>query len=119
MPNQESQVEHAISNGVTLDELLARSVADELERDRGLLRIPLENIGRWLQQGPISSPGWLERWRELLEKARGDEDAFRRILEILRSDAEEARRWRDFSPFAGVLSAEQRRAIIRQCNYSH
>lgn len=31
----------------------------------------------------------------------------------------EARRLRDFSPFAGVLSATERRAILRQCSYSH
>ena len=107
------------ASGGTLDELLARAVADELERDHDRLRIPLENIARWLTQGDVSSPVWLERWRDLLERAREDEAAHDRVLELLRSDTPEARRWREFSPFAGVLSPAKRRDVIRQCNYSH
>src|SRR5437773_9934231 len=105
MGEHESEIEHGQSNGPKLDDLLAQGTAAELERDRRLLRIPLENIDRWLAQGVVSSPVWLERWRELIERARTDDDAFRRILELLRSKSGEARRWRDFSPFAGVLSA--------------
>ena len=72
----------------TFSDLLARAVADKLERDPSLLRIAIENIDRWLARGVISAPN--------------------RFL-----------RWRDFSPFAGVLSSAERRAIIRQCRYSH
>ena len=100
-------------------ELLGRAVADRLEQDPSLLRIPLENIDRWLACGVLSNPQWFLRWRELLENARSDASAFRRVLGLLRSDTEEARRWRDFSPFAGVLSSAERRKIIRQCSYSH
>ena len=102
-----------------LADLLGRAVADKLEQDPSLLRVPLENIDRWLAEGALSNPGWFVRWRELLECARADAPALRRILELLRSDTEEARRWRDFSPFAGLLSSAERRKIIRQCSYSH
>jgi hypothetical protein len=100
-------------------DLLGRAVADKLENDPSLLRVPLENIDRWLAGGVLSNPDWFLRWREVLECARGDAAALRRVLELLRSDAEEARRWRDFSPFAGVLSSAERRKIIRRCSYSH
>jgi hypothetical protein len=100
-------------------DLLGRAVADKLENEPSLLRVPLENIDRWLAGGVLSNPDWFLRWREVLECARGDAAAFRRVLELLRSDAEEARRRRDFSPFAGVLSSAERRKIIRRCSYSH
>lgn len=103
----------------SLDDLLARAVADKLEGQPALLQIPLENIDRWLTRGAVSNSDAFRRWRDLLERARVTEGGFQRVLEILRSDSEEARRWRDFSPFAGVLSATERRAVIRRCNYSH
>ena len=102
-----------------LSDLLAHTVADKLEADPSLLRIPLKNIDRWISQGVLSAPEWFRQWRELLEAARRDAASLRSLLIILRSDTEEARRWRDFSPFAGVLSAEERRTLIRRCNYSH
>ena len=109
-PQQESPV---------LSDLLARAVADKLEADPSLLCIPLENIDRWTSQGVLSAPEPFRRWRELLERARDDAASLRSVLIILRTDTEEARRWRDFSPFAGVLNAKERRNIIRRCNYSH
>ena len=104
---------------LSLADLLGRAVADRLEQDPSLLRIPLENIDRWLARGVLSTPRRFQRWRELLENARSDASAFRRVLGLLRSDTEEARHWRDFSPFAGVLSSAERRKIIRRCSYSH
>src|SRR5258708_15307683 len=83
-----------------LSDLLARAVADKLEADPSLLRIPLENIDRWINQGVLSAPEWSRHWRELLERARHDADSLRNVLAILRAHSEEARRWRDFSPFA-------------------
>jgi len=103
----------------TLGDLLAHAVADKLERDPSLLRTAIENIDRWLAQGVISTPERFLRWRELCEQAGSDATALKSILERLRSETEEARRWRDFSPFAGVLSSAERRRIIRQCSYSH
>ena len=105
--------------GPSLDELLARAVADKLESDPELAQIPLENIERWLARGALSNPDAFRRWRELLDQAREKTAALRQVLELLRAETEEARGWRDFSPFAGVLSAEERRAVIRRCNYSH
>ena len=119
-PVHESMTErHAFPSEPSFADLLGRAVANKLEKDPSLLRVPLENIDRWLADRVLSSPDWFVRWRELLECARSDATALRRVLELLRSDTEEARRWRDFSPFAGVLSSAERRKIIRQCSYSH
>jgi hypothetical protein len=104
----------------TLQELMA----DKLERaDRptreALLRVPLDNIDRWLSDGVLSAPDRFLPWRKLLEQALRDEAAFQEVLHLLRADTDEAQRWRDFSPFAGVLTAEERRVFIRQCAYNH
>jgi hypothetical protein len=104
---------------VELDILLAQAVADKLERDRSLLQIPIDNIDRWLNAGTPSTREPFLKWRKLLEQALVDDSRFERVLEILRSEKEEDRWWIDFSPFAGVLSVEERRSIIHQCPYSH
>ena len=106
-------------NDKSIDTLLARAVADRLDSDPSLLRVPLENIERWLARGGVSHPPGLERWRHLLKEAQVSSLAFNRVLSILREDTEDARRWRDFSPFAGVLTSAERREIVRQCSYSH
>ncbi len=91
----------------SLEDLLAQAVADRLERNPTLLRIALGNIERRLARGSVSHPAGLERWRDLLQQAQRSSEALHRLLELLRKDTEEARRWRDFSPFAGVLSATE------------
>lgn len=98
----------------TLHEL----VADKLERDRSLLRLPLENIDRWLGQGH-TAPHRLEQWRQILLQAQESEAGFRALLELLRDRGEAAERLKDFAPFAGMLTAAERRTVIRECIYSH
>ena len=44
-------------------------VADKLERDPALLRIPLENIDRWLANGH-TAPHRLEQWRRIILRAQ-------------------------------------------------
>jgi hypothetical protein len=96
----------------TLHEL----VADKLERDPSLLRIPLENIDRWLAQGH-SAPNRLEQWRQILQHAQESEAGFRDLLGLLRDPSEGAARLRDFAPFAGTLSQEERRHLEPECAY--
>ena len=96
-------------------------VADKLERAdaaarAALLRIPLDNIDRWVANGVLSAPDRFLRWRELLELAVRDDAAFQRVLQLLRSHTEEAQRWRDFSP-AGRQARPSRRATrTRACS---
>jgi hypothetical protein len=94
----------------TLHELIAAKLERAYASTReALLRIPIESIDRWLASGALSTPDEFLRWRKFLEEAMLAEAAFQRVLHLLRAETEEAQRWRDFSPFAGVLTAEERR----------
>jgi hypothetical protein len=118
-PHDAGLEELALCSEPTFSDLLGRAVADKIEGDVFLLRTPIGNIDRWMANGVLSNPRWFLRWRELLSQAGSDAAALRRVLELLRADTEEARSWRDYSPFAGVLTSEERRRIIRLCAYSH
>lgn len=104
----------------TLHEL----VADKLERAdaptlEALLRVPLDNIDRWLANGVLSAPYRLDPWREIILRAQQSPEGFKELLRLLRDRSEAAERLREFAPFAGVLTAAERRTVIRQCVYSH
>jgi len=75
-----------------LSDVFAHAVADKLEADPSLLRIPLANISRWINTGVLSAPEWYHRWRDLLEQATRDPVSLRSVLIILRTDTEETRR---------------------------
>ena len=103
-------------------ETLHQRVADKLASAdaptrAALLRIPLDNIDRWVANDVLSTPDWFLRWRKLLEQALREESAFQQVLFLLRADTEEAQRWRDFSPFAGILTREERRQAAPECAY--
>ena len=93
-------------------------VADKLEHDPSLLRIPLENIDRWLANGH-TAPHRLEQWRQIILRAQESQDGFAGLLALLREDDPVTERLREFAPFAGVLTARERLPVIRQCVYSH
>ncbi|MBI4025771.1 MAG: hypothetical protein HY360_12375 [Verrucomicrobia bacterium] len=93
-------------------------VADKLERDPALLRIPLENIDRWLANGH-TAPQRLEQWRQIILRAQQTSEGFQELLALLRDRAEATERLREFAPFAGVLTAAERLTVIRQCAFSH
>ncbi len=98
----------------TLHEL----VADKLERDRSLLRIPLANIERWLARGH-TAPHRLEQWRQILLRAQASEEGFRALLDLLRDRSEAAVHLKSFDPFPGVLTTLERRQAILECAYAH
>ena len=93
-------------------------MADKLERDPALLRIPLENIDRWIANGH-TAPHRLEQWREIILRAQESPEGFAKLLTLLREQNPATERLREFAPFAGVLTALERRTVIRQCVYSH
>ena len=92
--------------------------ADKLERNPSLLHIPLENIDRWTAQGH-GVPHRLEQWRQIILGAQKSPEDFQALLDLLREHSEKNSRLKDFAPFAGVLTASERRTIIRKCAYSH
>ena len=91
-------------------------VADKLERDPSLLRIPLENIDRWLVNGH-TAPHRLEEWRQIIRRAQESQAGFDALLKLLRATDEAASRLRDFAPFAGTLTREERRQATPSCAY--
>lgn len=93
--------------------MLHRAVSEKLRRDeKAVLRTARENLERWL--GSESFAGnerfALIEWREILEKNSTEE-----IIKIITQDTDEGQRLRSSSPFAGVLTEEEREEIWSKC----
>ena len=98
-------------------------VADKLEAAdatgrQALLRIPLENIDRWLANGH-TAPQRLEQWRRILQRAQASPEGFQELLALLRERSEAASHLRSFDPFPGVLTTLERREFLLECAYAH
>src|SRR4051812_20114911 len=93
-------------------------VADKLERDPSLLRIPLENIDRWLANGH-TAPHRLEQWRQIILRAQESQAGFQAVLDLLRDQREPALHLKSFDPFPGVLTTLERREFLLQCAFAH
>jgi hypothetical protein len=85
---------------------LHEAVAAKLEADPELLGIARTNLARWLER---ERAGALLEWAALL-----DQRPLREIVALLRSPDERSTRLRQSSPFAGVLTREERLRILRQ-----
>lgn len=79
-------------------------VVRKIERNPRLLEIARRNVGRWLRRDERPARALLE-WRELLGRPWPE------VALILTDPGEEAARLRQSSPFAGVLSAAERRRV--------
>ncbi len=98
-------------------------VADKLEQAKpaardALLRIPLDNIDRWLANGH-TAPHRLEQWRQILQRAQTTPDGFEELLRLLRDQSESAAHLKSFDPFPGILTTLERRDLLLQCAYAH
>jgi len=94
-------VSHELTDEISRE--LGRRTAERLRQQPGLLRIAHENLDRWMRlnaDAPSLTRCYME-WRELLGKPLEE------ICSILTFENEEARRLRQNSPFAGVLSARE------------
>jgi excisionase family DNA binding protein len=87
-----------------LNRAVAAQVAQEPERVLGLAR---ENLDRFYEiHAGRSAEYWLKRWDRIL--ARGPEV----VMETLTSTTPEASELRQNSPFAGVLTDDQRLSVL-------
>ena len=104
---------------MTLHELIADKLerADPASRE-ALLRIPLENIDRWLANGH-TAPHRLEQWRQIILRAQQSLGGFAELLALLRDRGETATHLKTFDPFPGVLTTMERRQVLLQCAYAH
>lgn len=81
-------------------------IADKIEAAPALLEIPLANISRWLGNGHWAKRE-LGQWQTWIEEARHSAPALQQLLHLLRDDSEEARDWKGYDPFPGVLMEEE------------
>ena len=88
---------------------LNRLVVGELSRDPDrVLAIARDNIARWreIHAGRLSILAAMDRWSEILD------EGVESIVATLTGQSEEAEDLRQNSPFAGVLSQEQREQVL-------
>jgi hypothetical protein len=85
---------------------LHEAVAVKLEAEPALLEVARSNLRRW--QNEHFEPA-LREWQDLLDRVSLEE-----LLALLRSSSEEDARLRQSSPFAGILSPDERRTIMKR-----
>lgn len=87
---------------------LHRAVALRLRSNPNLLQKAKINLRNWLSKNP-NVQSWLE-WKTILEN-----ENLENILKIITAETDEGQRLRSSSPFVGLVTAEERRAIIEYC----
>lgn len=92
-------------------------LADKLEAAPELLEIPVTNIHRWKQGGRLGDTSFLDRWLEMILSARSSDAGMEKLLDLLRYDGEQTRELKSCSPFAGVLTREERDQFT--CAWTH
>jgi hypothetical protein len=93
-------------------------IAQKISASPSSIEIARQNIIRWLAQGQ-SAPYRLIEWDKLLADAQRDEKGKQVLMRALLRDDEGSQRLRDFHPFAGILSREERRRTKELCGYRH
>ena len=85
-----------------------RLIAAKLRREPLLVDKARGNLARWLQTCSGGARPALLEWQGLLDSPLDE------LIAFLESDDERATRLRQSSPFCGILTAQERLAIIRQ-----
>jgi hypothetical protein len=88
--------------------VLHQLVAIRLRSNPTLLEKAKSNLHNWLEKTP-NVKAWLE-WKTILETG-----SLENVLEILTAETEEGQRLRSSSPFVGLITAQERKAIIEYC----
>ena len=77
-------------------------IARKIERDPKLLLIARGNIERWRTQRGEQSPAWLSEWHEILDRP------WENVAALITELSENSARLRQSSPFAGILTNQER-----------
>ena len=80
-------------------------ITQKISRDPDLLDKARANLKRWIAKSEDPLPQYLYEWQELLKRP------WQEIAEIITSMSEDATRLRSSSPFAGILTADEREQI--------
>ena len=80
-------------------------IVQKISRDPQLLEKAKANLSRWSAKIDGPKPRYLREWQQILDKP------WLTIAEMMTSMSEDATRHRSSSPFAGILSEEEREQI--------
>ncbi len=83
---------------------LHAAIVEKLRRDPSLMAIAFDNLDRWSETAVHSRP-YLDRWRQLLNTPLNE------LLVLMVEESEHMTAMRQNSPFAGVLTPQERWAI--------
>ena len=81
-------------------------IASRIERDPTLVKVAIANLDRWRELKGYEERGCVE-WRRILSELNTAD-----LVSILRSRSEESKRLRQSTPFTGILTQAERRAIL-------
>ena len=93
-------------------------LARKIEQNPSLLDTVMCTIDRWLAEEHSASHR-LVQWRQLVLAAQRQPAALSALLRILTSEDPADSRLRDFNPFPGILTREERRQTRELCGYRH
>jgi len=77
-------------------------IARKIERDPTLLAVAYRNIERWNDRWKEDAPAWLKEWQEVLKQP------WQHVAALITEPSENGARVRQSTPFAGVLTNEER-----------
>ena len=93
---------------------LHRAVAEKMVLDgEAILRLARSNLDRWLNSETFASGperNALLEWKEIL-----DQNSVLEIRGIITAETDEGQRLRSSSPFAGVLTPQERKKTWSEC----
>jgi hypothetical protein len=80
-------------------------IARKISKDQSLLAIPQRNLERWRQRASDEPSKFIAEWQDILD------EPWPGVMVFITGCSEKAMRLRQSSPFAGVLSARERKQI--------
>ena len=85
---------------------MARIVVARIDADLDLVHIARENLERWREQAGGTLLQASREWEAILNEPWSE------VRAILLDESDEGQRLRSSSPFCGIVTQEERRAII-------
>jgi hypothetical protein len=80
-------------------------IAAKIAHDPGLLSKPRQNLARWSARWGGNPPRWAVEWQGILQRPWPE------IAALITEPSENSARLRQSSPFAGVLTPQERKRI--------
>lgn len=103
------------AQGVIEDRILARHrvIAERLLEDGSLIEHAKSNLRLWAERrGEAAEPAWHTEWQAILEHPVGE------VAALLTERSERATWLRSCSPFAGVLTAQERWRLLKESRHA-